>query len=127
MNISVPKDKILIQFDGMCILCSRMVRFILKTDRKRKFLFQALQNSYDNKSSETIIVKDQDSSYKYFDAVLKIGKELGGIYNAVYVFRIIPQSWRRFLYLWIAANRYRWFGTRQSCYLPSGEEAERFI
>jgi len=127
MNTSVPKDKILIQFDGLCILCSRMVRFILKADRKRKFVFQALQNSSENKYSETIIVKDRNSSYQYFDAVLKIGKELGGIYKTVYVFRLMPKKWRRSLYLWIAANRYRWFGTRQSCFLPSKDEAERFI
>ena len=127
MNSAVPKDKILIQFDGLCILCSRTVRFILKADRKRKFLFQALQNSSENKFSDTIIVTDQNSSYQYFDAVLKIGKELGGIYKAVNVFRILPESWRRSLYLWIAKNRYRWFGVRQSCYLPSGEEVERFI
>lgn len=127
MNTSVSKDKILIQFDGLCILCSQTIRFILKADRKRKFLFQALQNSTENKSSDTIIVTDQDSSYQYFDAVLKIGKELGGIYKAVCVFRLLPKSWRLSLYLWIAANRYRWFGVRKSCYLPSREEAERFF
>ena len=127
MNTSVTKDKILIQFDGLCILCSRTVRFILKVDRKKKFLFQALQNSTENKSYETIIVTDQNSSYQYFDAVLKIGKELGGIYKAVCVFRILHVSWRLSLYLWIAKNRYRWFGVRQSCYLPSRDEAERFI
>ena len=127
MNTSVPKDKILVQFDGLCILCSRTVRFILKADRKRKFVFQALQNLSASKSYETIIVTDEHTSYLYFDTILKIGKELGGIYSAVFIFRIMPRGWRHSLYLWIAENRYRWFGVRSSCYLPSADESERFI
>ena len=127
MNSTLPKDKILVQFDGMCILCSRTVRFILKADRKKKFLFQTLQNSSGNESADTVIVTDHHSSYQYFDAILKIGKELGGFYQSVAIFKLIPRRWRHSLYLWVAENRFHWFGKRKSCYLPSGEEQERFI
>lgn len=127
MNSTLPKDKILVQFDGMCILCSRTVRFILKADRKKKFLFQTLQNSSGNESADTVIVTDHHSSYQYFDAVLKIGKELGGFYQSVAIFKLMPRRWRHSLYLWIARNRFRWFGVRESCYLPSEEEKERFL
>lgn len=127
MNPTLPEGKVLIQFDGMCILCSRTVRFILKADRKKKFLFQTLQNSSGNESFDTVIVIDHHLNYHYFDAILKIGKELGGIYKTVYVFRLIPRRWRHSLYLWVAENRFHWFGKRKSCYLPSGEEQERFI
>ena len=123
----LPEGKILIQFDGMCILCSRSVQFILKADRKKKFLFLTLQNSSKQEPYETVIVSDQNSSYQHFDAILKIGKELGGIYRTVAVFRILPRKWRHALYLWIAKNRFRWFGIRNSCYSPSAEEKERFI
>jgi predicted DCC family thiol-disulfide oxidoreductase YuxK len=127
MKPLVPEGKILVQFDGICILCSRAVRFILKADRKKKFVFQALQNSSESQDFETIIVTDSQSIYEYFDAVLKIGKELGGIYSAIAIFKILPQKWRHSLYLWVARNRFRWFGKRNSCYLPSEEEKERFI
>ena len=127
MNSTLPKDKILVQFDGMCILCSRTVRFILKADRKKKFLFQTLQNSSGNESADTVIVTDHHSSYQYFDAILKIGKELGGFYQSVAIFKLMPRRWRHSLYLWIARNRFRWFGVRESCYLPSEEEKERFL
>lgn len=127
MKATIPEGKILVQFDGMCILCSRTARFILKADRKRKFLFQTLQNPIGNELFDTVIVTDKHSNYQYFDAILKIGSELGGIYKIVAVFRLIPRRWRHSLYLWVAKNRFRWFGVRKSCYLPSGEELERFI
>jgi len=123
----IPEGKILVQFDGMCILCSRAVRFIMKADRKKKFIFQALQNSSEIQDFETIVVIDNQSTFEYFDAILKIGKELGGVYSAVAIFKVLPRSWRHSLYIWIARNRFHWFGKRDSCYLPSEEEKARFI
>lgn len=123
----LPEGKILVQFDGLCILCSKTVQFILKADRKKKFLFQTLQDTSKQESFDTVIVSDQNSSFQHFDAILKIGKELGGIYRMIAVFRILPRKWRLGLYLWIAKNRFRWFGIRSSCYLSSEDEKERFI
>ena len=125
--MNLKKGKILVQFDGNCILCSRTIQFILKADRRKKFLFQALQNSSGNESPDSVIVYDGMTTYSHFDAILKIGKELGGIYCMIGVLRIMPSKWRHSLYLWIARNRYRWFGIRKSCYIPSAEEKERFI
>ncbi|HZL11326.1 MAG TPA: DCC1-like thiol-disulfide oxidoreductase family protein [Prolixibacteraceae bacterium] len=127
MNPSLPEGKILVQFDGMCILCSRTIQFILKADRKGKFLFQTLQNISENELLDTVIVSDQNIKYQYFDAVFKIGSELGGIYRIVAIFRLIPRKWRHSLYLWVARNRFSWFDVRQSCYMPSEEEKKRFI
>ena len=124
---TIPEGKILVRFDGICILCSRAVRLIMKADRKKKFVFQALQHSGENQNFETIVVTDDQSTSEYFDAILKIGKELGGIYGAIAIFKILPRKWRHTLYIWVARNRFRWFGKRDSCYLPSKEEMERFI
>ena len=123
----IPEGKILVQFDGLCILCSGAVRSILKADKKKIFLFQALQNSGEDKDFETIIVTDNRSTYEYFDAILKIGNELGGVYRTVAIFKLLPQKWQYSLYVWVARNRFRWFGKRDSCYLPSEEEKARFI
>jgi len=123
----LPDGKILVQFDGLCILCNRTIQFILKADRRKKFLFQTLQLSSAEQSFETVTVTAEQTSFRYFDAVLKIGQELGGIYKLILIFRIIPRKWRHSLYLWIARNRFQWFGIRESCYLPSEEEKERFI
>lgn len=128
VNPILPEGKILVQFDGMCILCSRTIKFILKADRKNKFLFQTLQNSSEDQNSDTIIVTDQQGQKLYYsDAVLKIGKELGGFYQSIQIFRLLPQSWRNSIYKWVARNRFRWFGRRQSCYLPTEAEREKFI
>ena len=125
--MNLKEGKILIQFDGNCILCSRTIQFILKADRQKKFLYQTLQNSSYNEAPDSVVVYDGAVTYRHFDAILKIGKELGGIYRMIGVLRIIPSKWRRSLYLWIAKNRYRWFGMRKSCYFPSLEDKERFI
>ena len=126
MNEDRP-EKIIIQFDGICILCSSVVRFILKADRKRKFLFQTIPQTIDKKAPESILVIDGDKIYKYSDAALKIFSELGGIYRFFLLFRIIPKKWRDNFYKWIARNRYRWFGKRQTCFVPNNNDQERFI
>lgn len=127
MTTPVPEGKILIQFDGMCILCSRTVKFLLKADRQNKFLFQTQQQTGQTSLPETVVVIDSDRSYQYFDAVFKIADELGGFYKLVAVFRLLPKNWRKSIYLWIARNRFRWFGKRVYCYYPTDKERKKFI
>lgn len=124
---TLSDHKTLIQFDGICILCSKTIRFILKADRRKKFLFQALQSTDENSSPETVIVTTDNISYRHFDAILKIGHELGGIFRLVELFRILPKKWRYQIYQYIARKRFKWFGKRTTCYIPTPEEKERFI
>lgn len=126
--METPRTKMIIQFDGNCILCSRTIQFIMKADRHKKFLFQTLQSIQESSDDrESVIVNDGKRIYTHFDAILKIGKELGGIYRLTGIARILPQKWRYRLYEWIAENRYSWFGKRESCFLPAAEDRERFI
>ena len=127
MNLANTNDKILIQFDGICVLCSRTVQFLLKADRNEKFMFQTLQDRYGSDSFDTIIVIQGDKTFHYFDAVLKISNELGGIYKIMNLFRILPAQWRKAIYIWIAKNRFRWFGIRKTCFVPKEKEKTRFI
>lgn len=124
---TIPDEKILIQFDGICILCSKAVRYILKTDKKRKFLFQALQDSESQQSYETIVVIHQGNTYKYMDAIFKIARELGGLNRSALIFNILPRNWQKAIYLWVSRNRFRWFGKRNSCFIPEDQDEERFI
>ena len=125
--MNLKEGKILVQFDGICILCSRTIQFIMKADGQKKFQFQTLQNSSENETPDSVIVYDGKTTYSHFEAILKIGKELGGIYSMVGVLKVFPSKWRHSIYLWIARNRYRWFGVRKSCFIPSPEDKERFI
>jgi len=127
-DATIPEGKILVQFDGMCILCSRTIKFILKTDKKNTFVFQAIQDSQHVQNSDTVLLTDHTGlKYEYFDAVLKIGSELGGVYKSVAIFRLLPKNWRKSIYLWVARNRFSWFGSRKTCYLPTETERARFI
>jgi len=112
-------------FDGFCNLCSRLVNFIIKRDKKSKFLFISLQSA----SGQSLLKKfglstdDFDSvvyirSDKYFlksSAILHILKELGGIWKLFFIFIIIPNFIRDFIYKIIAKTRYKIFGRHDSC------------
>lgn len=127
MTNSIPENKILIQFDGMCVLCSRTVRLIMKADKHRKFVFRSFQSNAASEIFQTVELIKGESVFRYFDAVILLGNELGGFYRLINIFRIIPRNWRNKFYLWIARNRFKWFGKRTSCYLPTGEDRTRFV
>ena len=112
-------------FDGFCNLCSRLVNFIIRRDKKTKFLFVSLQSA----SGQSLLKKfglptdDFDSvvyikSDKYFlksSAILHILKEMGGIWKLFFIFIIIPRFIRDFIYTIIAKSRYKIFGRHDSC------------
>jgi predicted DCC family thiol-disulfide oxidoreductase YuxK len=118
-------NKNILLFDGFCNLCSRLVNFIIKRDKKAKFLFVSLQSA----SGQSLLKKfglptdDFDSvvyirSDKYFlksSAILHILKELGGIWKLFFIFIIIPNFIRDFIYKIIAKTRYKIFGRHDSC------------
>jgi predicted DCC family thiol-disulfide oxidoreductase YuxK len=112
-------------FDGFCNLCSRLVNFIIKRDKKAKFLFVPLQSA----SGQSLLKKfglptdDFDSvvyirSDKYFlksSAILHILKEMGGIWKLFFIFIIIPNFISDLIYKIIAKTRYKIFGRHDSC------------
>ena len=118
-------NKNILLFDGFCNLCSRLVNFIIKRDKKAKFLFLSLQSA----SGQSLLKKfglptdDFDSvvyirSDKYFlksSAILHILKEMGGIWKLFFIFIIVPNFIRDFIYKIIAKTRYKIFGRHDSC------------
>lgn len=130
-------NKPIIFFDGICNLCNSIVQFIIKHDRKERFLFASLQSekSKDILSNfnftlsyiDTMILLENNKLYFGPSATLRIVRHLNSIYPLLYIFVIIPKPLRDYLYKIIAKRRYKWFGKKDSCLVPTQELKNRFI
>jgi predicted DCC family thiol-disulfide oxidoreductase YuxK len=123
-------------FDGVCNFCNYWVNFAIKRDRRKKLRFAPLQGEtarsmlFEGKSSspyESVILVDNGKIYKNSSASLRIAKHLDGGWKLFYGFIIIPSFIRDGVYKWIARNRYRWYGRKEECMVPSSELRDRFF
>jgi len=131
------KSKYIVFFDGVCNLCDRTVQFILKRDRKKRFLFGSLQGKtgqeYLHKyhlpadKFHSFMLIEGNVLYTRSTAVLRMLKHLGRGWQLLYVFIYIPQPIRDGVYTLIATNRYKLFGKKDQCSLPTPDEKERFL
>jgi predicted DCC family thiol-disulfide oxidoreductase YuxK len=127
----------IILFDGVCNLCSSAVQFIIQRDSKRVFNFASLQSSFGQRQLEkfnldkntlySLILIQENKVYQRSDAALLIAKELRGGWSLFYAFIILPRFIRDTAYNSIARNRYRFFGKKNECWLPTAELCSRFI
>jgi predicted DCC family thiol-disulfide oxidoreductase YuxK len=132
-----PNRTLLILFDGVCNLCSGFVQFIIKKDPTAKFRFASLQSDFgksqlvrfnlDPDLLHSIIVIDGEVALQRGDAALHIANHLGGLWKILNVFKILPKFFRDAIYNVIAKNRYRIFGKKDSCMIPTPGLKERFI
>ena len=123
-----------IYFDGVCGLCNRYIDFILKRKNAHRFLFAPLQGNTAReelplslRKVDTVIYKKADQIYIESSAALHILKDLGQIWVLFYLFLLIPPLIRNAAYRWIAKHRFRWFGKKESCRIPSKEEQDYFL
>lgn len=121
-------------FDGVCGLCNAWVDFILKRDRAGIFSFAPLQGNYAkemepeaSKNLNTMIYLVSGQRYYRTGAILRILRDLGGIWYLVWVFWFVPFFIRDFFYGLIARNRYRIFGKKENCRIPTPKEKVRFL
>ena len=135
---NLPTGTKIIFFDGVCNLCDNFVQLIIKNDSKRVFRFASLQSSFTQEylSEQGISTQDLDSIilfepnkayYIKSTAALSILKELNTTYKFFYVFKILPKKLRDLIYDFVAKNRYKWMGKKDSCMVPSPEIKELFI
>ncbi|WP_310991912.1 thiol-disulfide oxidoreductase DCC family protein [Aequorivita marina] len=127
----------IVLFDGVCNLCNGAVNFVIKRDKKQVFKFAALQSEVgrelaskfklDTSKMDSIILIDGDKHYKKSSAALHIAKHLGGTYPLLFGFMIIPKFIRNAVYDYIAKNRYKWFGKKDACMIPTEELKGRFL
>jgi len=127
----------IVLFDGVCNLCNKTVQFIIRKDSKSKFRFASLQS--ENALlllRQTELLPDNFDSIIYFrnnkfylksTAVLKILFDLGGVWRSFYVLIIIPRYMRDVVYDYIAKRRYKYFGKRDTCMIPTPANQERFL
>lgn len=124
-------------FDGVCNLCNASVDFILKRDKRDYFRFTALQsdaggeimraNALDPGKLDTFLLYEKERIYARSTAALRVARRLSGAWPLLYAFIIVPRPIRDFFYNRIAKNRYRWFGKRQTCRVPTPLERSKFL
>jgi len=138
MNFKLPENKKLILFDGVCNLCNDSVQYVIKHDKKNIFMYTALQSevgqeiiktyNIDTKKTDSILLYAPEKGVSYKStAALKIASKLGFPTNLMSVFFIIPPFIRNWVYDYIAKNRYKWYGKKESCMIPTPELKSKFF
>ena len=132
-----PANPVLL-YDGVCGLCNRLVRFVLKRDRRAHFRFASLQSTYaarilkshglDPQDLNTLYVVEDERLSTRADAVIFIFQELGGLWRvAAAALRVCPKPLRNWGYNLVARHRYRIFGHYDICLLPENKYQDRFL
>lgn len=127
----------IIVFDAMCVLCSANAAFVLRHDREGRFQLASMQGDtgaalyrqfgIDPTNPETLIVVENGRALQNSDAVLAIWAGLDRPWNLLASFRIVPRWLRDPVYRWIARHRYRLFGKRSTCWIPTPEQSRRIL
>ncbi|MFT5064302.1 MAG: putative DCC family thiol-disulfide oxidoreductase YuxK [Gammaproteobacteria bacterium] len=124
-------------FDGVCNLCNGAVTFIIKRDSQNQFRFAPIQSELGTtllapyspafSGNDSFALIENGQLYSQTDAALRIATQLDGLWYLFAIFRIIPPPLRDVLYRLLGRNRYRLFGKRKSCMIPSPELQSRFL
>lgn len=132
------QNKKIILFDGLCNLCDATVQFIIKRDNKDVFRFVSLQSDLGRELLQKLPIEFQltDSVFLYesekvffykSQAVFEIVKSIGGIYYCLLIFKLLPNTITNAVYDFIAKNRYKWWGKKESCLVPTKELKSKFL
>lgn len=133
MNIG----KKIILFDGVCNFCSFWVNFVIKRDKKDIFRFAALQSeeakalsdkfNFDSKTIDTFILIAGEKLCTKSTAALMVCKDLNSFIKILYPLIILPEFLRDIIYNLIARNRYKLFGKRDVCRIPTEDDKQKFL
>ncbi len=127
----------LILYDGVCRLCAASVLFVIRRDPRKRFHFAALQSPLGQTllarhrlpqdEFQTFVLITEDGHDTRSTAALKVARELGGWWPLLYGFILVPAPIRDLVYRIVARHRYRWFGKRDACLVPSADIRDRFV
>lgn len=137
MSNSEKNNHLIILFDGVCNYCNGWVNFYLRHDKKNKLRFAPLQSARGKEFLEkhhidpallnSVVLIENNKAYVKSSAGLRPFKYLNGIYPFMCVFLIVPAFIRDFFYDIIARNRYKWWGKRESCMVPTEDIKNKFL
>jgi predicted DCC family thiol-disulfide oxidoreductase YuxK len=127
-----------IVFDGVCVLCSRWVDFILRHDVSGRFRLAAMQGTHGRAllaahglspdDPASLLLVQGDRGYTDTDAIIRVLREFGRGWRLLgYLLKLMPRWLRDPFYRWLARNRYEIFGKRSQCRLPDAAQAWRFL
>ena len=136
--LDLPKNKKIILFDGVCNLCDTAVQFVIEHDKKDQFRFVALQSELGQQilkhiginpaNIDSVILYQPGIAYYYKSAAaIEIARSLGGFLHFGTIFKLIPTGIRNQLYDYVAKNRYKWYGKKETCLVPSAENKTKFL
>ncbi|WP_366183227.1 DUF393 domain-containing protein [Flavobacterium ovatum] len=136
--LNLPQNKKIVLFDGVCNLCNTAVNYVIAHDKKDVFRFVALQSDLgeeiinyigiDTAQTDSIILYLPQKAYYYkSQAALEIAADLSGFLPLLSVFRIVPPFLSNWVYDYIAKNRYRWYGKKESCMIPTLDLKSKFL
>jgi predicted DCC family thiol-disulfide oxidoreductase YuxK len=126
-----------ILFDGVCNYCNALVNWVMRLDRKGVFRFATLQSEHGRallrqyglpeEQLDSVVLVEKGKAYIKSDAALRIGHHLPWWLQETRVLWVVPRPFRDAIYDFIARNRYKWFGKKESCMVPTAEQRERFL
>lgn len=138
-NIKMPRDKeyAVVLFDGLCHLCDGAVRFILRWENSKLLRFAPLQSEagkallmkygYSENYLDGLIFIENKRAHDRSSACLLIAGKLKLPWKLFVIFLLVPKPLRDLVYRMVAVARYRWFGKKEVCSLPQGEDQARFL
>ncbi|MBL7895836.1 MAG: DUF393 domain-containing protein [Bacteroidia bacterium] len=128
------ENKDIVLFDGVCGLCNRSVKFLIRKERKPELVFSPLQSAYGKSllekygiSTDSIVYVQNNKAYTKSGAALRLCLRLKGLWPLMIVFMIVPYFIRDFVYDYIAKNRITWFGSTGYCEVITEEMRDRFV
>jgi predicted DCC family thiol-disulfide oxidoreductase YuxK len=133
----IPENTPIILFDGVCNLCESIVLFTIKRDQEGIFRYTSLQSEVGQillrqfglptSDYHSFILVEGGRYYSKSTAVLRVVKKLKGLWPILYVFISVPKPIRDFIYDIVAKSRYRWFGKKDECLIPTPDIKSRFL
>lgn len=126
----------LVLFDGVCNYCNSVVNYAIRNDRHAKLRFAPLQSELGEKMRkdfnvdpliDSVIFIEKGVVYTYSDAALRIAGYLDWPARSLKLLLFVPRFIRQPFYRWVARNRYKWFGKKEACMIPTAEQRSRFL
>jgi predicted DCC family thiol-disulfide oxidoreductase YuxK len=132
----MPEAEHVVLFDGVCNVCSSTVNFIIDRDRRGYFKFASLQSEAGRRlckkygiplELDSMALVQDGRAYVESTAVLRIAKELDGLWPVLFSFVLLPKGLRNLAYRYFASHRYQWFGRTEVCRVPTADILQRFL